>query len=48
MVNNFYESEDFWKNYMANWFGCELIEKWQKNATTVDSFIKDLTEGSLR
>ena len=25
-----YSGKDFWKNYMINWFGEELIEKWEK------------------
>ena len=25
-----YQHKDFWKNYMINWFGEELIEKWEK------------------
>lgn len=25
-----YSDKDFWKNYMINWFGEELIEKWEK------------------
>ena len=26
-----YSGKDFWKNYMENWFGQELIEKWEKH-----------------
>ena len=25
-----YSDKDFWKNYMINWFGEELIDKWEK------------------
>ncbi|MFO8067397.1 MAG: alpha/beta hydrolase [Bacteroidales bacterium] len=25
-----YSDKDFWKNYMINWFGAELIDKWEK------------------
>ncbi|PID62367.1 MAG: hypothetical protein CR986_01660 [Ignavibacteriae bacterium] len=25
-----YSDKDFWKNYMINWFGYELIEKWEE------------------
>ena len=25
-----YNGENFWKNYMAQWFGKELINKWEK------------------
>ncbi len=25
-----YSGKDFWKNYMTNWFGDDLIEKWEK------------------
>lgn len=25
-----YSNKNFWKNYMINWFGEELIEKWEK------------------
>ncbi len=28
-----YSGEDFWKNYMENWFGAELISKWTKYVT---------------
>jgi len=24
-----YTDKDFWKNYMINWFGAELITKWE-------------------
>ncbi len=27
-----FTDKDFWKNYMVNWFGRELIEKWEKYA----------------
>lgn len=26
-----YSGKDFWKNYMTNWFGEELINKWERN-----------------
>ena len=26
-----YLDKDFWKNYMINWFGAELIDKWEKH-----------------
>ncbi len=34
-----YKNKNFWKNYMINWFGKELIEKWKKYAkiTQIDS-----------
>lgn len=25
-----FSGKDFWKNYMINWFGAELIDKWEK------------------
>src|SRR6056297_3321840 len=30
MMNERFSGEDFWKNYMFNWFGKDLIEKWEK------------------
>lgn len=26
-----YRGNDYWKNYMENWFGSELIEKWKNH-----------------
>ncbi len=31
-MNKEYSDKDFWKNYMLNWFGEELIAKWEKYA----------------
>ncbi len=30
-----YLGKDFWKNYMINWFGEELIEKWEKHVEII-------------
>ncbi len=35
-MNIKYTNEDFWKNYMINWFGKELIDKWKKYAKVVE------------
>jgi len=39
-----YRGKDFWKNYMVNWIGQELIEKWEKN---VDVSQIDSVNGKL-
>lgn len=33
MVTKLFETEEYWKNYMVNWFGEELIMKWEKHVT---------------
>lgn len=36
-----YKNEDFWKNYMINWFGDELIDKWYKNIEITQIYSKN-------
>lgn len=33
MTEKHFKGNAFWKNYMFNWFGEELIEKWEENVT---------------